>query len=997
MKLTARSGFCFLLGLFLLANLSAGAQAVPSYPQSYNFVYRSWDNQTGLPQNTVYDMARDSTGYLWGATEEGLFRFDGAEFNIVNEANTPGLYSNTFYDVLPDGKDLWASSRNSILRIRRKVEQVIDFRSYVRGGWIESIEKDDHNRLWVGTSTGDLFVLEKDSIRRCRQWSAAEAGTIETINNMPGGTFIGTSGGLFKMDDPAERPVAVPRFKGVQVTSFCKGNGKEMWVGTAKGLFHIGEDTVHYTQENGLKEDFVSSVYWAKDGRLWIGLRSAGYQVLDHGKIITPAQTKVAFDGVRAILPSEEDLVWLGTNSSGLVQLKPTLIEGAPPETNLAGKIILSIYQHGNGEIWVGTAGKGVSRSFEGKTTIFTQENGIGNNLVLSVYGRKGYIYIGTSNGLDRFNIAAQKIDKHFTDKNGLQSNGILCLFNDSKNRLWITTRLGGLHWMGEDEVVHPVPVPVVQGHPNLLGAFEDRHHNVWFGSRGAGVLRVNAADNSIQQFHVSQEFPADIVYGFFEDREGDLWMATEKGLVLHSNGKFRLFDKAAGLFFNEIYRILEDPKGYVWLSGNLGLQRISTSELLAVKHSSSSKMRLGVRLFNTLDGMPNSETNGGFFPAGWAMQDGTLWFPTVQGIAVADHGLIGSESNALNIQVQLLRFGNHEFLSNEEIEIPPGVYNFEIHYTNIDFAKASDLQFHYRLKGLNDEWTQAGNRRIAYFSALAPGDYTFEVKAERYGYWSPTAILHFKVLPHFYQATWFKIMVILLCMAVITLIVWSLKRSAKRNIYEQQRIIKAQIHGQEKERQLISTELHDSINQQLTTAKIYLDFAKSNATMQSELIAKSETMVNAVINDIRTLCHSLTPPGLKDIGLQEALEDLLNPYLSVGKLKTHLRYDLQPGELEEDLQFNLFRITQEQLNNIMRHSEATEVWLDFESNASGVQVSITDNGKGFDLKRVQRGLGFNNIKNRLAIYGGRMEIRTAPGRGCTLMLFVPRPTGQDG
>ncbi|PZR24699.1 MAG: hypothetical protein DI535_21100 [Citrobacter freundii] len=985
----------FLLLLYISFAISAEAQVAPANSPAYNFVYRNWDNQSGLPQNTVYDMARDSAGYLWGATEEGLFRFDGAEFTIVNEANTPGLRSNTFYDVMSSGKDLWASSRNTVLRIRQKVEQVIDFRNHVRGGWIESIEKDPKNRLWVGTSTGELLYVEQDSIRVCPSWDVKEAGTIETLNSTRKGMFIGTSGGLFTMTDPVSKPIAIQRFQGVQVTSFAKGQNDEIWLGTAKGLFHIGKDTVQYTEENGLKENFISSMFFAKDGKLWVGLRSAGYQILDNGKFVTPVQTRVAFDGVRAILPIEENLVWLGTNSSGLVQLKPTLIESAPPETNLAGKIILPVYQHPNGEIWVGTAGKGISRSFEGKTDIFTQDNGIASNLVLAVYGRKDHIYIGTSNGLDRYNITAKKIDKHFTDRNGLQNNGILCLFNDSRNRLWITTRLGGLHWMGEDEVIHPLPVSVLQGHPNLLCAFEDRHHNIWLGTRGAGALRVNTR-NEVEQFHVNQKFPGDIVYAYFEDKEGDLWMATEKGLVLYSNNAFRLFDKESGLFFNEIYRILEDPKGYVWLSGNLGLQRVALSELLAVKHSSSGRIRLGVRLFNSLDGMPNSETNGGFFPAGWAMQDGTLWFPTVQGIAVADHGLIGAESNALNIQVQSLRFGNHEFLTSETIEIPPGVYNFEVRYTNIDFAKASDIQFHYRLKGLNDEWTQAGNRRVAYFSALAPGEYTFEVKAERYGYWSPTATLQFKVLPYFYQSNWFKLLVIVACMAAVALVVMALRRSAKRNIIEQQNIIKAQINGQEKERQLISTELHDSINQQLTTAKIYLDFAKSNVQMQTELIEKSETMVNAVINDIRTLCHSLTPPGLKDIGLKEALDDLLNPYLTVGKLQTHLRYDLEPDKLPEDLQFNLFRITQEQLNNIMRHSEATEVWLDFESNSTGILVSIRDNGKGFDLKKVQRGLGFNNIKNRLVIYGGKMEIRTAPGKGCTLMLSVPVVDDQE-
>ncbi|MET0465053.1 MAG: two-component regulator propeller domain-containing protein [Chitinophagaceae bacterium] len=995
MKLKTGSGF-LLLFFYLTIAFSTTAQVASPYQSSYNFVYRNWNNQSGLPQNTVYDVARDSAGYLWGATEEGLFRFDGAEFTIVNEANTPALYSSTFYDILPAGGDLWASSRNAVLRIRRKVEQVIDFRKYVQGGWIEAIEKDQENRLWVGTSTGDLFYVLRDSVYTCPKWNAREAGSIETISSTKNGLFVGTSAGLFKLNGPAAQPVAIPRFSGLQVTSFCKDNNDEIWVGTAKGLFHIGKDTVQYNESNGLKEGFVNAVYSARDGRLWIGLRSAGYQVLDNGKLITPAQERMAHDGVRAILAMEENLVWMGTNSSGLIQLKPTLIESSPPETNLAGKIILPIYQHPNGEIWVGTAGQGVTRSFQGKTATFSQGSGVSSNLVLALYGRNDHVYVGTSNGLDRFNIITQKFDRHYTDKHGLLNNSVYSLFSDSRNRLWISTRLGGLHWMGEDDVIHPFTIPVLQGRPNLLCAFEDRHRNLWFGTRGGGALRVNYDNNSVEQFHLKQQFPADIVYAFFEDKEGDIWMATEKGLVLHSNGKFRIFDKTVGLFFNEVYRILEDSKGFVWMSGNLGLQRIALSELLAVKHSSSSRVRLGVRLFNSMDGMPNSETNGGFFPAGWAMQDGSLWFPTAQGIAIADHGLIGAESNALNIQVQSLRFGNTEFLPTESIEVPPGVYNFEIRYTNIDFAKASDIQFHFRLKGLDDQWTQAGNRRIAYFSALAPGDYTFEVKAERYGYWSQEAVLHFKVLPHFYQATWFKVLVVVICMAAVALVVIWLKRSARRNIREQQKIIKAQINGQEKERQLISTELHDSINQQLTTAKIYLDFAKSNDKMQTELIAKSETMVNDVINDIRSLCHSLTPPGLKDIGLKEALEDLLNPYLSVGKLQTHLRYDLDPDELQEDLEFNLFRITQEQLNNITRHADATEVWFDFASDSTGIHASIRDNGKGFDLKKVQRGLGFNNIRNRLAIYGGKMDIRTAPGKGCTLQLFIPHSSERE-
>src|SRR5690606_37542854 len=102
----------------------------------------------------------------------------------------------------------------------------------------------------------------------------------------------------------------------------------------------------------------------------------------------------------------------------------------------------------------------------------------------------------------------------------------------------------------------------------------------------------------------------------------------------------------------------------------------------------------------------------------------------------------IGKESNDLNVLIQSLHYGDHTFYPGiDDIEIPPGVYNFEIRYTSIDFSKASDIQYYFRLKG-TDEWTPTGNKRVVYFSSLESGNYTFEVKAERYGHWSPTAEL---------------------------------------------------------------------------------------------------------------------------------------------------------------------------------------------------------------------------------------------------------------
>lgn len=957
-----------------------------------NFVYRGWNNQTGLPQNTVYDLTLDNEGFLWGATEEGLFRFDGGDFTIFNEGTTPGIESNTFYALASRGNNVWACNRNALVRIGKKVEQLIDLSQYTQGGWIKCMEIDKAGRIWIGSSNGNLFYYYNGQVRQASMWNQSQAGSVDVLRWSPQGLLVGTTRGLFLIQpETGAAPLAISYFAKTTITSLVVGQDREVWVGTGgSGLVRLSKDTLVLTEQQGLRENYINSLYYAPDGRLWIGYRSAGFQIYEKNLLHTPEQGRYAHDGIRVILSAGSEVTWIGTNSSGLIQIKPALIRIPPASSMLNGRITLAIYQHPNGDIWVGTAGRGVTRlQPNGKVDTYQQNNGLSNNLVLSVYGRGDYIYVGTSNGLDRFNLSRGVFDRHYTTHHGLRNNGVLSIFTDSENIVWITTRQGGLHRMDMNDRIEQLTLPADVANATLLCAFEDAQGNRWFGSRGAGTFRIDR-QGSISTYNHGHGFPADIVYSFFQDSDGDIWMATEKGLVVMQRGRFRVFGQESGLRFNETYRILQDPDGYIWLSGNQGLQRIALHDLLLAKHTIGESAHMSVRLFNEFDGMPNAEANGGFFPAGWGMLDGTLWFPTSGGVAIADSRLVREQTNKLNIQIQSLRFGDEEFFGDKSISLPPGVYNFEIRYTSIDFAKASDIKYHYRLKGLSNTWTAAGNRHIAYFSALQPGKYIFEVRAERYGEWSPTVVMEFTVQPHFYQTIWFKILTGLLLLGLAAGVVFYLRQTARRKIREQQLINKAQIDGQEKERQLISIELHDGVNQQLSTAKIYLDYARTHEPDRAELIAKSAEVVHKAINDIRDLCHSLTPPGLKDMGFKEALQDMLHSYEKVGKFIPHLRFELPDDVMGKDLQFTLYRITQEQLNNIGRHAGATNVWLEFKAAGPLVQVTITDDGKGFDLTDYKGGLGFSNMRNRLSLYQGKMDIRSTPGNGCTLQLQVP-------
>jgi ligand-binding sensor domain-containing protein len=741
------------LGICCLGKVNARPVVNPSLEPQY--VYKNWNNRNGLPQNTVFDIAEDKDGFLWIATEEGLIRFDGNDFKIINEENTSGLFSSSFYDLSESSKEgVWAASGNTVLLVKNNTVKAFDFRAHVRGSWITRIAEDHGGKLWVGTNSGRLFYLENNSIIKFNGWTHEGSKSIQVLQPVSDGLLIGTDKGLLKMRSLDGNVFIIKEFESMNIRSLAVAQDGSIWVGTKEnGLFHkTVEKTVHFTERDGLGELFVNSLSIDLNGHILIGTGSAGLQLLANEQFHA-IEIKGFSDDIKSILVAEQGLIWLGTAGSGLIQLKPAEVQMLTEKAGLSGNIILPIYEHPNGEVWVGTAGSGVNRISNGKIVHYNPQSGLANAIVLSIYGTSEAVYLGTAQGLNRFNLKTGKIDQYFSIKDGLASNIIQAVFQDSDHTLWIATRAGGIHKLGEDGKIIRIGLPDKFSNAEFVSIFEDNNKNIWFGSNGSGIVRIDK-NAEIKHYLSRQGLAANTIHNFYEDRDGTLWFGTEMGLACLVDNKFKLFNKSNGLKFNGIYRIIEDGVGYVWLSGNFGLQRISVEELENLKRGNA---QIPVRLFDTSDGMANAEANGGIFPAGWKMKDGSLWFPTVEGIVIAQPKLIDVKEGAVDIHIQTMRFGNEEHTLLEDIVVPPGVYNIEIDYTSIDFTKPHTINYYYRLKGLDNEWTYAGNRRTAYFTSLDPGDYTFEVKAEQNGTWSETADLSFVVNPFFYQTTLFK------------------------------------------------------------------------------------------------------------------------------------------------------------------------------------------------------------------------------------------------
>jgi two-component system sensor histidine kinase UhpB len=212
----------------------------------------------------------------------------------------------------------------------------------------------------------------------------------------------------------------------------------------------------------------------------------------------------------------------------------------------------------------------------------------------------------------------------------------------------------------------------------------------------------------------------------------------------------------------------------------------------------------------------------------------------------------------------------------------------------------------------------------------------------------------------------------------------------------QQQRLItETAIKAQEKERSELGRELHDNVNQILATVKMFLGMVSTgNDTPDENVLTKSYEYVDEAMKEIRKLSHSLVAPSLGDLGLKEALTVLANDTNMVSKFKVRLKIDDKYHEqsLDKQRQLMIYRVVQEQLNNISKYANAKETVISLKTMKNNLLLSICDNGDGFDMSKKTDGIGLKNISNRVEFYSGEMNIVSAPGEGCTLHVCIPFP-----
>jgi signal transduction histidine kinase len=323
----------------------------------------------------------------------------------------------------------------------------------------------------------------------------------------------------------------------------------------------------------------------------------------------------------------------------------------------------------------------------------------------------------------------------------------------------------------------------------------------------------------------------------------------------------------------------------------------------------------------------------------------------------------------------------------------------FEFHFTGLSFVAPEKMQFQYRLEGWENDWVDAGGKRVAEYNYIPPGNYIFHVRAGNSdGVWNEVgAQIAFSVLPHFWETWLFHALSVLAAIAVVTGIVWFISRRRLRSKLE--RIERQQALDHERTR--IAKDIHDHLGANLTRISLLSQSAHGELENSTPAALQLERIYNTsreLTRSMDEIVWAVNPQHDTLDSLASYLGNFAQEYLASINIRCRLDVPLHLPHwpITAEMRHNVFLAFKESLHNFVKHSGANEVSISFTIDDAGYKLIVRDNGKGFDpatvASRPGRGNGLKNMRQRLEKIGGRCEIQSAPGAGTEIRFFVSIP-----
>lgn len=779
--------FVFVICFSILPTSSVNAKTSTNINESLplsEYFTQSWSTLDGLPHNGVNALSQTDDGYLWIGTWEGLARFNGRAFKVFSRGSKVGLPDSAVKSLVTTqtGKLLVAGARgglserlNKLWSAKPSSSTMVNHAIYDTEGntWLAlegrglvyrhhetqqdtiiiddlrvyKIAQDSEGTIWIASSKGLFSVKNKTLVKHFDEFYGLPSAPVHTVvftKNKQ--LLIGTQQGAYKLVNGLFKPLHA-QLVNERVTSILQDNENNTWLGTANhGIFRLSKKTLEQLDDrDGLPTNKVSALYQDKEQSIWVGTSGGLFRLREAPFITLTSKQGLAGDYVRSVLSHSDGSLWIGS-SKGLNKLQNGTINTIATVSNNKELSVLSLAENSHQQILVGTYNSGLYSVINNKLTpLITTEQGLPSNEIRSILSdSRGNIWLGTSAGLVK--IEPDGTQQHYDKQNGLPASFIMAIAEDSHGTIWIGT--------------------------------------------GNGIVAYNQGE--LQTYRLHEKFDAEYAFGFHIEPDS-LWMTTDRGLIhidLNSD-KMTAVTKENGLPIDKLFQVVIDNNNTFWLTSNRGVISVTRAQINNVIQGTSKTVHYD--LFAEGAGLLSSQANGGSTPAATLHKDGSVWVATAKGVAQVSHerlqrmaetiipvvierlnvdGKSYPVNNYLNIKQNSLTQDTRtqQKYTGDAVELPEGSSRITIHYAGLGFLLAKHIEYQTQLIGFDKLWQNKDNQTFTEFTNLAPGRYTFQMRAKYpNGQWQENlASISFTIMPFFWQTLLFKFFIVLsLCLVL--------------------------------------------------------------------------------------------------------------------------------------------------------------------------------------------------------------------------------------
>ncbi|MBS1795445.1 MAG: ATP-binding protein [Acidobacteria bacterium] len=1042
-----KSGKIFILLVFLWF----GTLFQTARPESPPF--KIYTTEEGLAHDSVNRIVRDSHGFLWFCTSEGLSRFDGRRFtNFTQNDGLPHRNVKDFLE-LPDGTYLVGTGRGLVIfnpqgksypwnltesKLETAGTEPPLFRTFapITDNWqginVYSLALEPDGTIWAGMEIGLFRVAKIDGELKFEEVELEKNVKMNINRLLPdskGGLIVIGSAGLYRILHGA-----VQKFSDTGADDAIETRDGKIWAsagGLANGLrvFEFAGETLRqirqYTKKDGLAGNIhIRSIREMSDGRIYAGGDTVGLaEYMPEAGPGEPSFRTLSTDKILSLGEDSAGNLWIGSESKGAWQMaRNGFVRYGEAEGISQTAEISSIFASREGEIFLTVQPNKLLRltadgKFENILPAAQPPRSWGWNF-LDFEAHDGEWWIPTVSGLKRYpklknyaDLARTAPKRTYSAADGLWSNEAFNIFEDSRGDIWITTCCSAAtlsRWERRTDKIHSYSA--ADGLPDRNGAVsfaEDTHGSIWLGYYFGKLARFR--DGRFETFGARDGLTESRIEDLLVDARGRLWIPTS------GYGIFRVDDPSAekpvfksistqnGLSSNQILCLTQDRFGRVYAGTGHGINRIDEADV--------------VRTFTQSDGLPGNlirrcaaDTKGNLW---FASQSNLLRFRTEIETTVPPTVFIDKLSvNGVPQKISAL--------GETEISLPDLESNqtqIEIDFFALTFGSGDNIRYQYRLDA--QDWSNPSEQQALSLN-LASGRHRFEVRAVRTdGVASErAATVSFVILAPVWQRWWF----LLICALLVSLIISSLygyrvaKLKAINSALTEAKIAEENLRRSREERLAeleqvrtrIATDLHDDIGASLTQIAILSEVARQQNKASNGAGAEPLTMIydvsNELVSTMSDIVWSINPhkDHLHDLTLR--MRRFASDVLAAKEIDFEFEAPEEAAEipLNSNLRREVFLIFKEAVNNIVRHSGATRVDIEFSLSENGLALTIEDDGRGFDPEKFREnstaslfadyrgGNGLLSMRRRAAELGGEFEISSAAGRGSVVQLRLP-------